>query len=154
MYCLLMRSVLFLDFDGVLNSDAFLHPKGIKVRFADELDPKAIERLNQIVKRTGCDVVISSSWRYGHTKEELEKILKECGYTGTICDVTPLCWDGATRGREIQIWIASQTEKPKHICILDDYADMDHLADKLVRTTWAHGLQDVHIELCVKKLTT
>jgi hypothetical protein len=146
------ESVLFLDFDGVLNSYQFLSPKGIKIRYADELDPKAVERLNQIVLKTGCDVVVSSSWRYGHTKEELEKILKDCGYIGTIRGVTPTNWNGATRGREIQQWIANQTEKPKRICILDDYPDMDHLMNKLVQTTWAEGLQDKHIELCAKML--
>ncbi len=77
--------ILFLDIDGVLNSpEWFGHwpPKGettagIDVRdlalVADTyLDPAAVRRLNRLAAKA--EIVISSSWRYGFTVDQIRWI--------------------------------------------------------------------------------
>ena len=64
--------IVFLDFDGVLNSHAYFNARTEKfedVGEAGELDPTAVERLNRIIDATGALVVVSSSWRYARSRE-------------------------------------------------------------------------------------
>jgi len=50
-------SILFLDVDGVLNTDMMMtsHPS--------KLHPKLVKRLAFVLSRTGTRVVVSSTWR-------------------------------------------------------------------------------------------
>lgn len=60
-----INKYLFLDVDGVLNSDEWYHEEWNKdhVYPQGDFDPKCVEIVNRIVKETGCKVVVSSSWR-------------------------------------------------------------------------------------------
>lgn len=86
--------IVFLDFDGVLNSHLFM----MKERLRDPstsggvagIDSEAVARLNAICARTGAVVVVSSSWRYGHPLVELREILGGAGFVGEVIDTTPL----------------------------------------------------------------
>ena len=51
--------IIFLDIDGVLNDDGTVPERGPAV------DPEMVARLSQIVSRTGADIVLSSSWKWG-----------------------------------------------------------------------------------------
>ena len=59
--------VIFLDVDGVLNSNSFAEKmfseQGVRVFYEDILDKRAIACLKQIVSATGATIVLSSSWR-------------------------------------------------------------------------------------------
>ena len=61
--------VLFLDIDGVLNSDSFFNSdyyKKLRQSKGEQgcmHDPRKIALLSEIVKKTHCKVVMSSSWR-------------------------------------------------------------------------------------------
>ena len=65
--------VIFLDFDGVINSHEWYQTRMDRVDMEEiraqypfyELDPELIENLNFIISETGAKVVISSSWRTG-----------------------------------------------------------------------------------------
>src|SRR3954452_19174775 len=52
--------VVFLDIDGVLNSDATPNPR----KFPYIVDKTLLRRLKTLLKRTGAKVVLSSTWRY------------------------------------------------------------------------------------------
>lgn len=106
--------VLFLDFDGVLNSSwdlqddgrsfstaelaaaqalipyvdgpAYLHKVALDLRC---INPVAIERLNRIVEQSGAKVVVSSSWRKAYTTEGLQRLLAHLGFVGHVIDRTP-----------------------------------------------------------------
>ena len=56
--------VIFLDIDGVLNSEEYYEsfPDG---EFIPPIDPVCVERLKRIVDRTGAKLILSSSWRGG-----------------------------------------------------------------------------------------
>lgn len=54
--------VIFLDIDGVLNTNSDREILNDKVKL-----------LSELVSKTGADVVLSSSWRYGWNQPELNK---------------------------------------------------------------------------------
>ena len=79
--------VIFLDIDGVLNSDVF-DKKPVVFddyldRKASRLDPNALGLLCDYVKRKGCVVVISSTWRLDSSLDEIKEIFSKAGY----CDI-------------------------------------------------------------------
>ena len=160
--------IIFLDFDGVLNSEAWwAREKQCQAEYGGvwshyDLDERAIDRLNTIVHKTGAKVVVSSTWRKIHPLEELQAILRAVGFTGEVIDHTPgaghlaaKSLNGATveghkcRGEEIQSWLDHHSEEDpvESFVILDDDSDMAHLAPKLVQTKYASGLLDFHIPL-------
>lgn len=83
--------VLFLDFDGVLNSHRFmLEDRSQYKTGVVGLDPKAMAHVNYICGKTDAEIVVSSSWRYGHSLSELRDILCAVGCTAVVRDTTPL----------------------------------------------------------------
>lgn len=150
-----MVKVVFLDFDGVLNSESFVrdyYRKSFLQREPAEIDPVAVARLNRILEATGAVVCISSSWRLLHKTEELVDFLKGTGFTGKVIGITPRL--DAPRGMEIQEWMdtAPGYREIESFVILDDDADMAHLGHRLVQTDFAGGLEDHHIERAIRML--
>lgn len=150
--------VLFLDFDGVLNSDDFLlqekhKNKGFEFDSPDAIDAKAVEVLNKIIEieQGNLQVVISSTWRLEHKKPNLRLMLEAKGFRGFILGVTPHL-PGKPRGLEIQRWLDWWDSNPEGeditgIVILDDNSDMEHLSSWLVKTNFKTGLKESHITL-------
>lgn len=143
--------VLFLDIDGVLNSENWFAYRiycvknnmfNILMNFVDTndrnikqkltmLDDRAIANLNRIIEETGCKVVLSSSWRSPNESENIftQYLLKLKGFKYDFYDVTPRLWfeDFSTRrGEEIQLWMNKESEKNEieSYVILDDDSDM------------------------------
>jgi hypothetical protein len=141
--------VIFLDFDGVLNSmqsEIYWRRKlgpPDRLLFKEEFCPIACSNLLHLLEEdSGLMLVISSSWRVGHTIEQLQDILEAQGIPRqrVIGATEDRSLKGKERGNEIQDWLDKHAEVTEFV-ILDDDADMAHLKDKLVRTTWMHGLQ-------------
>lgn len=148
-----MRKFLFLDIDGVLNSqDWMLGDKAQELRtlaIANKtrnnkfhFDPAAIELLTEIVLATGCEIVISSSWRKNRTIEQLQQIFTEVGFEHShkIIGKTDSSYNWlkpgvhcpSIRGLEIKVWLDLNVRKTESgftnnnftYCILDDDIDM------------------------------
>lgn len=152
--------VLFLDFDGVLNSHKFIthqanHTNQSIVSMRDPktmIDPEAVKILNKIIEATGAKVVISSSWRHLHEWEELQEMLIARGFEGEVIGQTPdAAVSGPDRGHEIQEWLDAHLDVESFV-IIDDSSDMAHLMDKLVSTSFYTGLLESHIEPAIKHL--
>ena len=65
------QPVIFLDFDGVLNTEQYqarlaVESKPTKDAWGPLFDPRAVANLQKIVEATDARIVISSSWRYIH----------------------------------------------------------------------------------------
>lgn len=156
--------VLFLDFDGVLNNQDFLMAacqehkgrRGETEFWVAMIDPECVERLNGVVRRTGCAVVISSSWRIGRNRQDLQHYLDLTGFKYSVLGCTPSIGKaGRIRGDEIQLWLDRATNKYGEIesfAIIDDDSDMGHLMPRLVNTSFKVGLQDEHVEQLVSLL--
>jgi HAD domain in Swiss Army Knife RNA repair proteins len=153
--------ILFLDFDGVLNSTEFC--RRVSQPGIIGLDRLAILKVNEIIRRTDCKIVVSSVHRYGKTVPELQRRLSRLGLVSkTIIDKTPEPRDGRERGLEIQEWLdfgrwayaarVKISPEIKSFVILDDDQDMAHLRHRLVQTSFEFGLEDHHVESCVEML--
>lgn len=117
---------IFLDLDGVMNSEIYFvnSRKGLDLEESgNQIDPRAIDILNQIYDKTNCKVVISSAWRQTCFHG---KILQERGFNGDVVGVTHHI-SSVCRGVEIKKWIDDNIESPheysKYV-ILDDDTDM------------------------------
>lgn len=135
-----MKSVLFLDIDGVLNSDRYRYGHELAVPADDMIDPSAVETLNHMTCRWDLKIVVSSSWR---VLPDLEGILRAKGVRAEIIGKTPV--RPAPRGEEIGQWLADHPEVAAYV-ILDDDGDMGDLRDHLVQTDYRYGLRPEHIE--------
>ena len=109
-----MTKIIFLDFDGVLNSQLwYVKTKGS--RGQDDLDVTSIDFLNKLVKRTDAKIVVSSTWRLTKTVEELQSILNRNGFDGEVIDKTVDMRRGEDsdcilRGNEILQWMKAHPE--------------------------------------------
>lgn len=161
--------VLFLDIDGVLNSNQYLlnnpgaFDRGTPQGYLPMFDDAACARLEVVLRVTGAKIVISSSWRYGHTIEQMREYLAAKGVTAEVIDFTPsghisdLSGDASIetkmtcRGHEISAWIDAHPELDSYV-VVDDNSDMDGVRERFVQTTWEHGLLDEHMLPLVRTL--
>lgn len=147
--------VLFLDFDGVLNSAQFAHLQ-YRHWMADHSNPRpyredfcpiACSNLLWILEEVPeLKLVVSSSWRLGTPMTELKAILHRQGIPPElVIDKTPDLYKDKRelpRGLEIQKWLddnkALNVEK---FCIVDDDSDMEHLTEThFVKTSSMVGM--------------
>lgn len=163
--------IIFLDFDGVINSFQsahFWHNKrdqskwenelysqwtgSLKEYLAQEFCPIALSNVEELMRRVpDAKIVVSSTWRLGETVESLKKILAPAKLVAdAIISVTP-CLD-TIRGEEIQAWITANPGVTEFV-IIDDEADMGHLLPMLVKTNVKNGFTYTDMEKAVKMLT-
>ena len=135
--------VLFLDIDGVLNSTDNMIVRGnlwninkenkSRDQFGHLFDERCIRWLQYIIEKTGCKIVISSTWRCSGLKtmqlmwemRDLPGEVIDCTPTEVSLSITNLYAatnNEADRGYEIQEWI--DIHKPEKYCIVDDDSDM------------------------------
>ena len=126
------------------------------------IDPQAVERVNRILQATGAEVVVTSTWRINRTRTQLCDILAAHGFKGIVRGMTPRIpatkagVENGTRGLEIQSWIDNAPNfgvTVESFCILDDDSDMNHLMDRLIKTSMVSGLLDEHVERAIEMLT-
>ena len=161
-----MTKIIFLDFDGVLNSQLYFvrrHAEklaGHDLGVAGDLDPVAVGFLNNLIEGTGAKVVVSSTWRIGMTIEDLQELLEKVGFKGEVIGITPdLRSDYCLRGNEILEWIKANESlvgdysNYKNYLILDDDNDMLYWQkDNFVKIDNKVGLTENDIKRCVEIL--
>jgi len=133
------RGVLFLDIDGVMNSPESMTANRSKAVFL----PGAVAALRAIMARTGCRVVISSSWR-GDQLENLRDALAAHGLGGVvraIIGTTPVLHpsDHPTREDEIGCWLHRERYEGR-LAILDDEPSLGELSPWHVAIRDTEGL--------------
>jgi hypothetical protein len=131
--------VLFLDIDGVVNNKRTEK----KFRKLMAIDPAMVALVQRIVQNTGCEIVLSSSWRlFQNGRDEVER--KVCKFA----DITPILH--APRGYEIKVWLTLHPEI-QHYAILDGAGSiLPEQRANFFQTTWESGLTE-DIALAVEK---
>ena len=109
--------VIFLDIDGVLNSDRTPNPRN----FPYIVDPKLLARLKKLVAKTGAKVVLTSSWR-------LDPVgLFAAKHFGVpFIDVSP-DMPKKTRREEVQCWLSKHPKVSRYVIIDDEDDELDGL---------------------------
>lgn len=151
--------VVFLDFDGVLNNQDWMHTvtddrraKGFPQqawldRDMQELDPGRVRLMSNFCLQESASIVVSSSWRKLMTEQNLRDVLWATGIdiSVPIIGVTPSAPNGF-RGAEVVMWLdehAVNCNVTKCVIFDDDGDFYSH--QPLVKTTWEEGLLPSHI---------
>jgi hypothetical protein len=146
--------ILFLDNDGVIclsnnwgsrskkrskyrseNPNSSYSKKEVPVEYRfDDFDKKAIKVLNEIIEKTGCEIVVSSDWRLHATLEELgdyyisQGIIKRpVAVTDIFQDIFPKEWNAfrfradleLERSMEINHWLENHPEVTHWVAVDD-----------------------------------
>ena len=151
----MINNIIFLDIDGVLNSDKYFDGIDNKecMNQVDSLmldiDVSKVKILLEVINKTNAKIVITSSWRrmklYPYIKERLISMgLPVVGETPFIEE---------RRGEEIRSYLLEN--RVSNYCIIDDevFKDYKELEDYLVVTDfYEDGLTIEHAKGVVKKL--
>ena len=136
--------LIFLDIDGVLNSHG-----------NTQIENDKILLLNEIVKETNAEVVITSTWRIGQSVQTLQQTLSNLGFIGIVNGKTDELW---CRGEEIDEylhpqdhWDNLQHNDVTRYIVIDDYWVSEHEHSQ-VKTKTKHGLTKWHADLAIMML--
>jgi HAD domain in Swiss Army Knife RNA repair proteins len=147
--------VLFLDFDGVLNTYAS-HDTLV-------IEPTKVARLNRITDVTGAEIVVSSAWRNALKLPALRVALNRSGVTAHVLAATPTIPE-RSRGDEIRWWLdrPGRLERVRSYVVLDDNSlgyPTPHADHPFVHTVqlrrdgerllYRRGLRDEHVERAI-----
>lgn len=145
--------VIFLDFDGVLNSEgSFLYENkrrnrykehGVKGPVNQTLCNVCTSNFQMILdKYRDVQIVISSTWRELFTIEWLKEKLESYHISSArVIGHTPSD-PGGNRGLEIATWLNNNPDVTHYIVIDDNEWGIPQLHgyDRFVKTTWESGL--------------
>lgn len=135
--------VLFLDIDGVVNKQENFDRSRNPGPYP--LDSYCAFLVGRIVLQTGCEVVLSSSWR-NHpegVQNVSERVIQ-------LLDKTPYL--PGVRGDEIQWWLDRHPEVTRY-AILDDDSDMlGSQKSSFFKTSFREGLTDEIAERVIAHL--
>lgn len=151
--------IIFLDVDGVLNSQRLMEQweeTGVL------LDEENIACLKEIVEATGAKIVLTSTWRTGWSpvKEEVDEacaVLVDmlAKYDLQIMDKTPVS-ESCRRENEIKAWMDGSKEKIHRFVILDDAPYQWHRQGydaNVVKTSFdTGGLRKEHVGKAIQIL--
>lgn len=166
--------VIFLDIDGVLNSDEYairwhkedLGQKGHHI-WVDEI---AVDRLINLIQKTGSYIILSSSWRRYNLQDTILRLSEYPGLNRILpylVGITPHRRQHGCRGDEIKRlmdewsnWVdlgliseEYREDKIDNYVILDDDNDMlDEQREHFIHVDWTVGLQDSDVKKCLKIL--
>lgn len=150
--------VVFLDIDGVLNSNAYDRVRGL---YDGVMDESRLPLLKRLLDEGQAQVVLTSSWRRhfdpeGITTDYTGRMLEEQFYKFDIelYDKTP---ELGERAKEIEAWLAGTEEEIESFVILDDiFFGWGDLAPRLVRTDprIGRGLEEHHVKEALELLNT
>lgn len=144
--------VIFLDFDGVLNSSKYLLNSEA---YGVAIDPSRMALLKQIVDAADAKIVLSTSWR-----EHWSKDLASCNSTGVLInnifseydlqvyDKTPELH--ARREIEIKSWLDKHPEVKSFVVLDDRLLSADYLNGHFIKTfNYFDGLDETDVQKAI-----
>lgn len=115
--------VIFLDFDGVLNSEAsFRYEMRRKVlNVAETLSQVACSNLQYVLDQDAdVKLVITSTWRKVFSMDKIKNILNSYGVNPSrVLDKTPATMNG-DRAHEINLWLDDHPNVTTFVVLDDD----------------------------------
>lgn len=157
-----MNKFIFLDIDGVLNSEQYYVEKPESERIKEfnskfrrhiasglaNINPEAVSLLNTLINKTEAKIVISSSWRGDYA---LQSIFTLAGINSSIYGETPRL-ESRWRGMEINKWLEGVEGPYKYVIIDDDNDMLESQLNNFVQTDWKVGLTEENINEAIKIL--
>ena len=147
--------VLFLDFDGVLNSEKYLNTSS---EYGVIIDPQRMFLLKRIILLTNAKIVLTTSWREhwsqsrnacDETGKKINAIFAEHGLE--IYDKTPQI--SRQRETEIEAWLSEHPETENFVVVDDRYLDSKVIRGRFVKTNnYRDGLDESDANEIIKIL--
>lgn len=121
--CGVPTPVLYLDFDGVLNSDAWFQNHRPSGCLEEVIDPVLAARVQCIVEATGCRIVVCSTRRLHHGEGRLASAL------GAFHIPMHGCTPPTHQDRRVEAILAHAAELPPGTrwVVLDDMVGPNHV---------------------------
>jgi hypothetical protein len=171
--------VIFLDIDGVLNTESFVgcafqvqeilnKNKITNISLNDIIrdqygllfDPLSVKSLEIIIKNTGAKLVISSTWRHSGI-EIMQEMWKIRNLPGEVVDITPTLRntedkrpfkERCDRGHEIKKWLDTHPEVTGYLILDDDDDMLPEQQPNFLQTHFQYGLMTKQIQLATEIL--
>lgn len=144
--------IIFLDFDGVLNSVKYLALCG---EYGVVLNPAKMQLLKQIVDATDAKIVLSTSWREHwfqdpvlctDTGRQINERFDAFGLK--IYDKTPRI--RLSREAEIRSWLLQHPEVRDFLVLDDMFLSADFLQGRFIRTSnYIDGLEQTDVQRAI-----
>lgn len=164
-----MKPIFFLDIDGVIAIDNE-HFNIITKDFMNEnvwakelnvpypFNSGCVAVLNNILKQTNADIVLSSDWKKHWTLEQLDIIFKENGVIKSPIDITNNDYVSFSnyeknRAHQIEKYIKEHNIE-KYVIVDDMLLDfyLDNSKEKFVRTDSLDGIKDPDVKNEILKI--
>ena len=153
----MMKKIIFLDFDGVMDTayyDHILSKNGLATtdKYGVLFDPTCISNLKKIIDATGADIVVSSTWKDFMSYQEILEMWKECNLPGFVTDVTPTV--SRHRGSQIDAWLRDCKDVCQYV-IIDDLGAGNfhtHQIPWLLVVNPYYGIDEVIVERAINLL--
>lgn len=142
-----MRKIIFLDFDGVLNTEYYqgllqFQGKQWQDQYGAFFDPRAVRQLKRVIDTTGADIVVESSWKYLGL-EAMQELWRVRDLPGRVIDITPSLTGNASKGEGISAWLSEYaTHDTRYVIIDDEYVVLDAQIPYFILTNPYEGLTE------------
>ena len=175
----IIDKIIFLDVDGVLNSDEFsrwcvAHKEFMKEGGHHHISPWLVEKVIKICDETGASIVMSSSWRLWSVDQTLKNLASKRDLRPVLdrlVGITPRT-DERYRGAEIKYFLDccknnyfytksgeqlsngkyTFSKNPKYVIIDDDDDMLDEQLPFFVHTDFLVGITDDDVKEAIKIL--
>lgn len=166
------RKIIFLDFDGVLNTEYYqglleYQGKPWQDEYGAFFDPKSVKQLKKIIDATDADIVVESSWKYLGL-DAMKELWDVRNLPGRVIDITPLSVSDEhlininldyldtsilnCKGIEIASWLAEQTEDIRYVIIDDEYVILESQFPHFILTNPYEGITEEQAERTISIL--
>lgn len=155
-----MNKIVFLDFDGVLNTEYYqgllqYQGKPWLDEYGAFFDPNAVTQLKRIIDTTDADIVIESSWKYLGL-EAMQELWRVRDLPGKVIDITPSNSNPSKlhcKGVEIASWLSEHAKQDMRYVIIDDeYVILDSQLAHFILTNPFEGITEEQADRAISIL--
>lgn len=158
-----MKKIIFLDFDGVMNTEFYQKVLNQQCEnWQDEygalFDPNAVKQLKRIIDATDADIVVESSWKYLGL-DAMKELWKVRNLPGRIIDITPSTTSDEyllnvdlddfsnkmhhCKGLEISSWLSEKgLSNTRYVIIDDEYVVLESQLSNFILTNPYEGITE------------
>lgn len=157
-----MGKVIFLDIDGVLNSNFWNADHQREISDGKYIDTEKVRLLSKLVKKAEADIILHSGWRFWFG-QDLKPLRSEAEYLADLLGKEGMVVSGMTpdltteeirktkkfskvKADEILMWLKNHPETERWVVIDDLELHNDEIAKKQVMTDPEQGLTEEDVE--------
>lgn len=115
-----------------------LESKGLPIcdKYGSVFDPICVDNLRHIIDVTKACIVVSSSWKYFMSLQDMKEMWRERDLPGEVVSMTPFDLRNH-RGYEIEAWLDMQEQELEYV-IIDDLPQEEFNEDQISHLAIVH----------------